>query len=46
MQWIHPLDFVFQHVGESEFRDMYSAMEKHHRRFNLAHLTGISKDVL
>ena len=35
----------FQLMGIQEFKDMYSAIEKHHRNLKLAHLTGQAKDV-
>ena len=33
-------------MSEDEFKDMYKALEGHHREVRLAHLTGTPKDRL
>ena len=35
-----------QLINSRELKDMYEAIEKHHREIRLAHLTGKPKDIL
>jgi len=37
---------ILQLMGIQEFKDMYGAIERHHRDLRLAHLTGKEKDLL
>ena len=37
---------IFQLMQIREFKDMYGAIENHHRDLRLAHLTGKAKDLM
>lgn len=39
--------YIFQRLmSDTEFSDMYWAVERHHRDLRLAHLTGKAKDLM